>query len=134
MKKKDVEKTVSAEGCGLKDGFAPVITAKGVVGEESGLEVFRQGISEIPTSSIRCKFKKPHICRIYINKHIIASNKKNGAYDPPITLKTTKGVERVYEVVLHGKWTLGYNPDKPICSGASVWLEGYRENVEIVRG
>ena len=70
-------------------------------------------------------------CRIYINRHTIAANKKHGESEPPIAVRTYKGVEYAQDMVLTGEWRLKYDAPNAICSGATVWLEGKREDVKI---
>lgn len=69
------------------------------------------------------------IARIVINKHIVKANAKNGTNDAPISIQTSRGVERAHEVYLSGPAKLVYRPDKPLKCGASVWLEVRREHV-----
>ena len=62
--------------------------------------------------------------RIYINRHIVKSNKKTGEDKPCIAIRTYKGVKYVKKVELFGMWTLKQDFVKPYCSGATIWLEG----------
>ena len=63
--------------------------------------------------------------RIYVNRHRVARNKKEGRNDPVIAIRTYKGVHYVHEAVLGGgEWTIRQDFKNPICSGATVWLEG----------
>ena len=66
--------------------------------------------------------------RIYINRHIVKSNKKTGRDDACIAIRTYKGVKYAKKVELFGSWTLKQDFEKPYCSGATIWLEGYEEN------
>ena len=61
--------------------------------------------------------------RIHINQHVIRANKKNGAHDPCITVKTSK--ENIYadRVEIDGPSSVIYSPDKPLSCGARVWIE-----------
>ena len=73
------------------------------------------------------------IARIYVNKHVIMSNAKNNQAEPPISVRTYKGTEYATEIELTGTWKVIYSPEKAICSGAKVWIEGQRENLEIIK-
>ena len=61
--------------------------------------------------------------KIYVNRQIVERNKKMGRCDPPISVRTYKGVRRVHGVVLNAPSVLIYSPDTPLPSGATVWLE-----------
>ena len=68
---------------------------------------------------------------IHVNQHIIKSNRKDGAQDPVLTVKTYKSNTYAREVVIHGASRVIYSPDKPMSCGAHVWIETESE-VEIV--
>lgn len=61
--------------------------------------------------------------RIHINQHKIRSNKKNGTKEPVITVKTSKSNNYAHEVKIEGPSKVIYSPDKPLSSGARVWIE-----------
>ena len=61
--------------------------------------------------------------KIYINRHVIASNKKHGRNDPPITVADYKSRCRTHEVEIMGNSRVVYQPDKPLSCGATVWIE-----------
>ena len=61
--------------------------------------------------------------RTYINRKIIANNKKTGRNDPPISVRTYKGVKHVHGFELEGPCKIIYSPDKPLSCGATVWIE-----------
>lgn len=63
------------------------------------------------------------IKRIIVNKHIIKANIKHGRNDPPLSIQTSKGIQRAHEVEIHGSSKVIYRPDKPLKCGASVWIE-----------
>ena len=61
--------------------------------------------------------------RIHINQHVIRANKKNGAHDPCITVKTYKKNTYAHRVDIVGASSVVYSPDKPLSCGARVWIE-----------
>jgi len=69
--------------------------------------------------------------RIHINQHIIRSNKKNGANEPVITVKSSLGNDYAHEVIINEHTKVIYSPDKPLSCGARVWIET-TEPVELV--
>ena len=68
---------------------------------------------------------------IHVNQHVIKSNRKNGASDPVLTVKTYKDNRYAHEVLIKGDSKVVYSPDKPLSCGAHVWIETQRE-VEIL--
>lgn len=60
---------------------------------------------------------------IHVNQHIIKSNRKNGASDPVLTVKTYKDNTYAHEVLIKGDSKVVYSPDKPLSCGAHVWIE-----------
>ena len=68
---------------------------------------------------------------IHVNQHIIKANKKSGANNPPLTVKTYKGGINCHEVeFINGR--VVHRPDKPLSCGAHVWIET-NELVTILR-
>lgn len=64
------------------------------------------------------------IKRIHINQHHIKHNAKNpDDLRPPITIKTSRGNAKTFEVTIDGPSKLVYSPDKPLSCGAKVWIE-----------
>ena len=61
--------------------------------------------------------------RIHINQHVIRANKKNGANDPAITVKTYKENFYAHRVGIDGPSFVVYSPDRPLSCGAHVWIE-----------
>lgn len=61
--------------------------------------------------------------RIHINKLTIARNKKHQKDDPPIAVRTSKGVHYGKKVSILGPSQLVYQPEKPLPCGAQVWIE-----------
>ena len=53
---------------------------------------------------------------IFVNKHIIYKNARNGTNDPPVGIRKTKTGKAKYchEVDIQGPSKLVYSPDKPI--------------------
>ena len=68
---------------------------------------------------------------IHVNQHVIKSNRKNGASDPVLTVKTYKDNTYAHEVLIKGDSKVVYSPDKPLSCGAHVWIETQSE-VEIL--
>jgi hypothetical protein len=69
--------------------------------------------------------------RIHVNQHKIKHNRKTGANDPVLTVKTYK--ENMYahevEIVKDGEVvaTVVYRPENPLSCGAHVWIETEEE-------
>jgi hypothetical protein len=63
------------------------------------------------------------VARIYINRHIVAANQKTGDRTPPITIMRNGRRVSASEVELIGNSRIVYSPDKPLQSGARVWIE-----------
>lgn len=63
------------------------------------------------------------IKRIHVDRQVIARNQKHGTYDPPIKVQTSKGPIACDGAVIHGPSLVIYRPDKPIASGARLWIE-----------
>ena len=61
--------------------------------------------------------------QIHINQHVIRSNKKNGAKEPVVTVKTYKSNDYGHEVNILGSSKVIYSPQKPLACGAKVWIE-----------
>lgn len=68
--------------------------------------------------------------RIHVNQHIIKANRKTGAKDPPLTIKTYKENMKGHTVYIQGPARVIYSPDKPLDCGATVWIET-DSNVEV---
>ena len=69
--------------------------------------------------------------KIHVNMHVIRSNKKNNADDPPLTVKTYKENRKAKEVSINGPSKVVYSPEKPLSCGARVWIECDNEDVQI---
>ena len=61
--------------------------------------------------------------KIHVNQHKIRSNKKTGAMEPVITVKTYKSNDYCNEVYIDGPCRVIYRPTKPLSCGAKVWIE-----------
>ena len=61
--------------------------------------------------------------KIHVNQHVIKRNAKTGEREPVLTCKTYK--ENIYghEVIIKGPSKVIYRSDKPLPSGAKVWIE-----------
>ena len=64
---------------------------------------------------------------IHVNQHVIKSNRKTGAQDPVLTVKTYKSNTYAHEVSIGGPAKIVYSPDKPLSCGAHVWIETQAE-------
>lgn len=64
---------------------------------------------------------------IHVNQHVIKSNRKTGAMDPVLTVKTYKSNRYAHTVEVLGPSRVVYSPDKPLSCGAHVWIETQAE-------
>jgi len=64
-----------------------------------------------------------YIKRIHVNQHIIKANKKNGANDPVLTIKTTKNNIKANHIIIGKNVRLCYAPESPLACGATIWIE-----------
>lgn len=60
---------------------------------------------------------------IHVNQHVIKANRKSGALDPVLTVKTYKSNVYAHEVEINGPSKVVYSPEKPLSCGAHVWIE-----------
>jgi hypothetical protein len=60
---------------------------------------------------------------IHVNKQIIASNRKHGRNEPPLTVKTYKSNRKCHEAEILGPSRVVHSPHKPLSCGARVWIE-----------
>ena len=60
---------------------------------------------------------------IHVNQHVIKANRKTGAQDPVLTIKTYKSNHYAHDVIINGASRVVYSPDKPLSCGAHVWIE-----------
>lgn len=63
------------------------------------------------------------VCRVHINRHIIAANHKHGQNRPPITIVRRGKTHHAREVALVGEARVVYRPEKPLKCGARLWIE-----------
>ena len=68
-----------------------------------------------------------YIKRIHVNQHIIKANKKNGANDPVLTIKTTSANIKANHIMIGDNVRLCYAPDSPLACGATIWIETTEE-------
>jgi hypothetical protein len=61
--------------------------------------------------------------RIHVNQHVIRSNRKLGAAEPPIRVKTYRENVPCSSVRIDGPSELIYRPDDPLSCGARLWVE-----------
>lgn len=57
---------------------------------------------------------------VHVNQHIIRGNLK-GANEPPLSVRTYKGVRHAREVEITGPSKVVYSPDKPLSCGARAF-------------
>lgn len=69
---------------------------------------------------------------IHVNQHVIRKNTKTGSNDPPLTIRTYKGVTRAHEIKVNGEVRFIHSPQKPLSCGARVWVET-EDDVVILR-
>lgn len=65
---------------------------------------------------------------IHVNQHVIKANRKSGATDPVLTIKTYKTNRYGHEAIITGPdgeevARVVYRPDKPLSCGAHCWIE-----------
>lgn len=63
------------------------------------------------------------MARIYINCQVVASNQKTGEREPPITILRKGRRIAASAVEMVGMARIVHSPDKPLKSGARVWIE-----------
>ena len=73
---------------------------------------------------------------IHVNQHEIRKNRKVGANNPVLTVKTYKSNDYAHEAIIYGQdgkeaARVIYRPDKPLSCGAHVWIES-QNKVETV--
>lgn len=69
---------------------------------------------------------------VHVNQHVIKANRKTGANDPVLTVKTYKANRYAHEVEIKGPSKIVYSPNKPLSCGAHVWIETQAE-VEVTK-
>lgn len=62
---------------------------------------------------------------VHVNMHVIKANRKTGARNPCLTVKTYKSNQYAHEVLIDGPCKVVYSPDKPLSCGAVCWIETY---------
>ena len=60
---------------------------------------------------------------ITVNRHVTAKNKKTGAREPVLSIKTWRETRYANRVEILGPSVLVYSPDKPLSCGATTFLE-----------
>ena len=66
--------------------------------------------------------------RIHVNQHLIKSNRKNGANEPPLTVKDYRQNRKMHTAVILDSdgavvAKVVYRPEKPLPCGATCWVE-----------
>lgn len=69
------------------------------------------------------QLNKGYIKRIHVNQHIIKANKKTGANDPVLTIKTTSDNIKANHIMIGDNVRLCYAPESPLACGATIWIE-----------
>ena len=59
--------------------------------------------------------------RLHVDRGIMNSNRKNGTYNPAITVQTTKGTYKAYRVDIRGTSQF-VQPTKKLSCGARAWI------------
>lgn len=67
------------------------------------------------------------LTRIHVNRHIIASNKRKGSREAPLSVVDYKQNRKGHTVELTGPGRVVYSPEKPLKCGATVWIETEHE-------
>jgi hypothetical protein len=65
------------------------------------------------------------IKRLHVDKHVIAANRKRPPEEaePAITIQTSKGPLKAFEVAVLGPSKFTYKPCTPLSCGARLWIE-----------
>lgn len=61
--------------------------------------------------------------RIHVNQHVIRANRRDGANDAPISIKTYRSNTKAHAVEIDGPSRLVYSPASPLACGARLWIE-----------
>jgi len=69
------------------------------------------------------ELQQGYIKRIHVNQHVIKANKKTGANDSVLTIKTTKDNVKANHIMIGDNVRLCYAPDSPLACGATIWIE-----------
>jgi hypothetical protein len=64
---------------------------------------------------------------LHVNQAAIVRNRKTGANEPPLIVRTYKGSKPAHEVEILGPSKLVNRPHKPLPCGARVWIETQSE-------
>ena len=72
------------------------------------------------------------LTRIHVNRHIIASNKRKGSREAPLTVRDYKKRQTGHTVEIVDDTSqvvckIVYRPDSPLDCGATVWIETQKE-------
>lgn len=63
------------------------------------------------------KLVEGYIKRIHVNRQKVRTD------EPALTVQTSSGPVFAREVLIHGPSRMVHRPDKPLSSGARLWLE-----------
>jgi hypothetical protein len=63
--------------------------------------------------------------KIYINRHTIRDNQKNGETSPVISVNTYNSNRYGHEVIIYGFCRIIYDPEKAKEGHPAVWIETY---------
>lgn len=75
--------------------------------------------------------RKGTVKRVHVNGHAVRSCAR-GQSTPCLTIQTSRGVYRCHEVRFHGRTDLIERIERPLKSGARIWLET-RARLEVLR-
>jgi hypothetical protein len=64
------------------------------------------------------------IKRVTVNRNVVASNKKHGTNKPVLSVQTSKGVTKCYDVLFKDAHLIQKAPhEKGLSCGATVWIQ-----------
>lgn len=78
------------------------------------------------------------LARIFVNRHIVAANKKKTKETgelidkPAISVRTYKKTIYCKQIKLPAGAVLKQDASAPICSGATIWIECEFEKIKII--
>ena len=71
--------------------------------------------------------------RVIVNRQIVQKNRKEGTDNPPISVKTYRGAERIHEVRFSGSAVMRSATAPPSgASGGGVWIEKEYKTPELI--
>lgn len=73
------------------------------------------------------------MARVYINRHVVASNQKTGERQPPITIFRKGRAFPATSVEIIGEARIVYSPEKPLSNGARIWIECDEPHCRVIK-